>query len=1256
MCLIFNSRKLLIMNPKTLYSGQSYHKTGFRRGRNSRSNTSASKQSCHTRKRRTRDWVHKSVRLKESFGGIRAKKKLQCSLLNVNGLTAATLADVREVLSRKQPDLCILIETKRRLEADELCIDVAGYDVSEYRRSDMAGDKGGGGLAIYTRKVDGLIFKNYDPDLPDPSHVFVRNERAWKTVESVRGKTAICAVYAGFQAADDRHGIWNEDLLSVLRAEVAALRKDGFRVVLLGDFNSHIGCATGVGVAGNHPDVNRNGRRFLDFLDDCHCVHINGRADLTTGLWTRQRGGFSTVLDYGVIAFEHISSVRSMFIDDRGLFPSGGSDHNWIFLDLEDNFVRKVRISNLPRKKQTWNISHDQDWSGFEEALDLLVDETDEDLDSFGLSSRVAEILLKAGMESIGLRSPSSRTSMKATSLPRALVEELQLKRQLEANWKTKCSTFSSLILSRRTVKLKQDMGEAEQLFLDQQDRVETLFFDRGKSDKSKVLLQCSGKSPEAFKCFWSHLNKTVYKSSEIDAVLSPTTGVLHCSPEEINLHVGHHLVDVFNGSFDPVVVPEQPADHAYASSSRPASATSDASSDHPYSSSASPHLPDSDGSASVRTDPVGWMDRAFTLEETMRNVKKLKNGKAVGVDNIPNEFLLNAGIKFWKLLTLLYNKVKCSGLFPPGWNRGRVALVHKRGLKELLGNYRPLTVIISLSGLYSRLMNERLTEVVEAHELLGEIQNGFRRGRMGADNCFVLDTILWKERSRKKKVHLAFVDLTKAYDMVDRGILWNIMSGFGFGGQFLSSLKSIYTGDSVQAVVNGVSTRPVYLGRGLRQGCSLSPMLFALYISGMGQAITLSSEGFRVGGVVVSGLLFADDLVLLARDADGLLRLLSLVKRHADVLRMGINTEKDKSEVISPDGEAGDLWQVMDDNGEAILSLRQVVQYKYLGNTTMGSMHKIGVEKQKQCIKKAHKYKGSCIFMSADGPDVVDMIVATWSNVAIPSILYGTEMVPFSETTILEIERTQNQIAKYALGVPLGTAGICAQLDLGMKPFRQLLYEHQLKFYIRVLKLDSKRWVKQALLDHLSLAWPSPYISNILAIRTKLGLYEMPMSPARLLRFTMGFFVSATNDRLASLSLPWLKPIKRFKRQVYVKEDEASATLSQFRYDVANMGSKYPRVGRFHTQRDCPLCPHCVRNTVAHLAMFCPSLERIRKEQTEISAFRNLCIFKGFSESLAFELYITGQDWNLNPVSASDYLDRGRELKLLLDSWLAKW
>ena len=165
------------------------------------------------------------------------------------------------------------------------------------------------------------------------------------------------------------------------------------------------------------------------------------------------------------------------------------------------------------------------------------------------------------------------------------------------------------------------------------------------------------------------------------------------------------------------------------------------------------------------------------------------------------------------------------------------ITLIHKKGLRELLKNYRPVTVIISLVGLYSRVLNLRLTEVVELHGLLGEEQNGFRTGRRMADNNFILDSILWKLKAMGKKGHLAYLDISKAYDSVNCEILWSRMSRMGFDGVFLQSLKALYTGDCVQSTVNGVTTSPVYLRRGLSQGCfrsilvrlSLSPLCVAL-------------------------------------------------------------------------------------------------------------------------------------------------------------------------------------------------------------------------------------------------------------------------------------------------------------------------------------------------------------------------------------------------------------------------------------------
>ena len=176
---------------------------------------------------------------------------------------------------------------------------------------------------------------------------------------------------------------------------------------------------------------------------------------------------------------------------------------------------------------------------------------------------------------------------------------------------------------------------------------------------------------------------------------------------------------------------------------------------------------------------------------------------------------------------------------------------------------------------------------MLESHNLLGEVQNGFRKERQMADNNFILDSVLMKAKFLKQNVNLCYVDISKAYDSVNREILWKKLTDKGFGGEFLGCLKALYTGDSLVSVVNGIFTRPVYPSTGLRQGCSLSPLLFALYISDLGSDITRSSKGFQLGGIIASGLLFADDIVLISRSFEGLVRLISLVQRHCDELKL---------------------------------------------------------------------------------------------------------------------------------------------------------------------------------------------------------------------------------------------------------------------------------------------------------------------------------------------------------------------------------
>ena len=490
--------------------------------------------------------------------------------------------------------------------------------------------------------------------------------------------------------------------------------------------------------------------------------------------------------------------------------------------------------------KERWNITEDQDWSLFKAHVSGVAGGIGGDnVDS--LATDISTSILKALHDTIGLK--KSNTVRKPRLLPPALVHEIRVRDQLGRNWKS---------LNAANANLGSPLvAEAERMFNDQQGKVADMLLNFRSQQRSKILQQCSGSSSKARRSFWSYVTPRKKQTSHISAVINPQSGVVMCDPDDILRETENHLIDVFKGSFDvisPSTASNSHSDHPYTKVRESIPGTMP---DHSYPFDPSPSLPSHDSSGSLDSDPGTWINREFSPDEVKDVLKTLKNGKAYGWDQIPNEALKNLPECMIDKVTLLFNCIKSAGRLPKGWSRGRITLVHKRGQRELLGNYRPITVLVSLSGLYSKLLNDRLIKVTEKHKLLGEIQNGFRKGRCGADNNFVLDTILWKSKAMRKPVHMSFIDISKAYDSVNREILWQKLSSLGFSGDYLASLKALYSDDSVDCVVNGLTTRPVFLRRGLRQGCALSPLLFVLYIMDVGNDITSSRLGFMIGNRV---------------------------------------------------------------------------------------------------------------------------------------------------------------------------------------------------------------------------------------------------------------------------------------------------------------------------------------------------------------------------------------------------------------------
>ena len=219
------------------------------------------------------------------------------------------------------------------------------------------------------------------------------------------------------------------------------------------------------------------------------------------------------------------------------------------------------------------------------------------------------------------------------------------------------------------------------------------------------------------------------------------------------------------------------------------------------------------------------------------------------------------------------------------------------------------------------------------------------------------------------------------------------------------------------------------------------------------------------------------------------------------------------------------------------------------------------------------------------------------------------------------------------------------------MKPFRMVLWQQQLSFYMRALRLPSSRWVNKVMQEHLEGSWRSPYMAYIAMVRSHVGLERFAPTAKYLKLHLNSWWISDVNSQLADLqSTEFVDPVKGFKREVYVFEHAGCSALAQFRMGAAGLGNTAPRKGE-QRQKVCKVCSGQLDER--HVALVCPGLENHREKETELSFFRNICRRKGMSEKETYRRLVNGYDWNGNKVPRSELAKLGGWLKSLKKCWL---
>nr|KAG5696704.1 hypothetical protein BaRGS_012073 [Batillaria attramentaria] len=313
------------------------------------------------------------------------------------------------------------------------------------------------------------------------------------------------------------------------------------------------------------------------------------------------------------------------------------------------------------------------------------------------------------------------------------------------------------------------------------------------------------------------------------------------------------------------------------------------------------------------------------TKTEIIKAIKSLKSGKAAGPDGIPPEALKADIQTSTDMLHPLLRKIWENESVPQDWKKGHLVKLPKKGDLSSCSNWRGIMLLSIPGKVLTRIILERLKTALD--KTLREEQAGFRNDRSCTDHIATMRIIIEQSLEWQTPLYSTFVDFQKAFDSVDREVIWKLMSHYGFPPKFVNIIRQLYEDATCQVIHDGKLTEPFTVRTGVRQGCILSPTIFLMVVDWVMRQAT---DGKRTGiqwtfSKQLEDLDFADDIALLSHKQQDAQEKLNRVAEEAEKTGLKINISK--TEVMRVNHKQHDPIQLHQED------IKEVDKFIYLGS-----------------------------------------------------------------------------------------------------------------------------------------------------------------------------------------------------------------------------------------------------------------------------------------------------------------------------------
>lgn len=438
---------------------------------------------------------------------------------------------------------------------------------------------------------------------------------------------------------------------------------------------------------------------------------------------------------------------------------------------------------------------------------------------------------------------------------------------------------------------------------------------------------------------------------------------------------------------------------------------------------------------------------------EVEKAINELKKGKAPGGDKITNELIIEGKSALIKPIQTLFSRMISECKVPDEWLLSKIILLHKKGPRDKIGNYRPITLSPILYKMFAKIIQARIKKVI--HENQPEEQAGFRPSYSTFDHLQTINQIIEKSKEYQIELFIAFVDYSKAFDSIQHSSIWEALEMIHLEPTYINILKQIYSNNKgFISLDQNSKTFPIK--KGTKQGCPISPDVFNTVLELIFRNIMKnpkwSKYGIKIDGQYLSHLRFADDIVIFSDKAVDLANMLSDLEEESK--QHGLYMNKEKTQILSQN-----KFTKICING---VEIKNVPEYVYLGQiiSFQDKSKKEIARRTNLGWKKYWALKN--IFKSRTSKTLKSKVM---KSCVFPTLIYGSQTWALTQAQQQKLQSTQQSMQRSMLSIKrsqkISNKTINQELDIS-----QIMMEARKSKWMwagHVCRMESQRWAKRA-------------------------------------------------------------------------------------------------------------------------------------------------------------------------------------------------